>query len=144
MYLEEAANGSTTRYELKDKLRSQPPAQTRTILYRIVQEALVNVRKHASATTVTVVLQERDSGYLVCIADDGVGFAVDQAKPVSGHLGLASMRERALLANGWMRIESAPQDGTTVEVWVPALGPTDESNAPRLATNGASPAPVGL
>jgi PAS domain S-box-containing protein len=143
MYVEDAANGSTTRYELQDKLRSQPPAQTRTILYRIVQEALVNVRKHASATTVTVVLQERDGGYLVCIADDGVGFAIDQAKPVSGHLGLASMRERALLANGWMRIESAPQDGTTVEVWVPALEPTDQSNAPRLATNGSSPAPVG-
>ena len=142
MYLEDAADGSTTRYELKDKLRSQPSAQTRTILYRIAQEALVNVRKHACATTVTVSLLERDGGYLVRIADDGVGFAVDEAKPVSGHLGLASMQERAMLADGWLRVTSAPQDGTAIEVWVPALAPGDEPDAPTLASNGASPASV--
>jgi PAS domain S-box-containing protein len=143
MYLEDAANGATTRYELEDKLRSQPSAQTRTILYRIVQEALMNVRKHAVAATATVLLQERDGGYLVRIADDGVGFAVDQAKPVLGHLGLASMRERAMLADGWMRVRSAPQDGTTIEVWVPALGPADdESNALASASNGTPTAPV--
>jgi PAS domain S-box-containing protein len=143
MYLEDAANGATTRYELEDKLRSQPSAQTRTILYRIVQEALMNVRKHAVAATATVLLQERDGGYLVRIADDGVGFAVDQAKPVLGHLGLASMRERAMLADGWMRVRSAPQDGTTIEVWVPALGPADdESNALASASNGTPTARV--
>ncbi|MEA2493413.1 MAG: hypothetical protein QOJ29_1324, partial [Thermoleophilaceae bacterium] len=139
MYLQDAAAGSTTRYELNDRLRSQPSKQTRTILYRIVQEALVNVRKHAFATSVTVSLRERDSGYLVRIADDGVGFAVDQTKPVSGHLGLASMRERALLADGWMQVMSAPQEGTTIEVWVPALAPADEPDAPALASSGSSP-----
>jgi PAS domain S-box-containing protein len=139
MYLDDAEAGSTTRYELKDKLRSQPSAQTRTILYRIAQEALVNVRKHACATTVMVSLQERDGGFLVRIADDGVGFAVDEAKPVSGHLGLASMRERAMLSDGWLRVSSTPGDGTAIEVWVPALAPSDEPNAPSLASNGASP-----
>jgi signal transduction histidine kinase len=139
MYLQDAAAGSTTRYELNDRLRSQPSKQTRTILYRIVQEALVNVRKHAFATSVTVSLRERDSGYLVRIADDGVGFAVDQTKLVSGHLGLASMRERALLADGWMQVMSAPQEGTTIEVWVPALAPADEPDAPALASSGSSP-----
>jgi PAS domain S-box-containing protein len=143
MYLEDAAGGSTTRYELKDKLGSQPSAQTRTILYRIAQEALVNIRKHACATVVTVTLQERGGGYLVRIADDGVGFAVDDAKPVSGHLGLASMQERAMLANGWLRVVSAPGDGTTIEVWVPTLTPGDETDAPTLASSGASPTPVG-
>ena len=143
MYLEDAADGATTRYELKDKLRSQPSAQTRTILYRIVQEALVNVRKHACATLVTVTLQEREGGYLVRIADDGVGFAVDDAKPVSGHLGLASMQERAMLANGWLRVVSAPGEGTTIEVWVPVLTPGDEPDAPTLVRSGASPTPVG-
>jgi PAS domain S-box-containing protein len=139
MYLEDAGTGSTTRYELKDKLRSQPSRQTRTILYRIVQEALVNVRKHACASAVTVTLRERDSGYLVRIADDGVGFAIDQTKPVSGHLGLASMRERAMLADGWMRVESAPHEGTTIEVWLPMLAPADEADAPALASIGSSP-----
>jgi PAS domain S-box-containing protein len=142
MYVEDAANGSAIRYELKDKLRSQPSAQTRTILYRIVQEALVNVRKHADATSVTVSLQERDGGYLVCIADNGVGFVADQATPVLGHLGLASMRERATLADGWMKVRSAPQDGTTIEVWVPALKPDDERNSPTLSGNGELPIPL--
>jgi PAS domain S-box-containing protein len=142
MYLEDAAEGSETRYQLEDKLRSQPSAQTRTILYRIVQEALVNIRKHAVATDATVLLREQGGGYLVRIADDGVGFAVDQAKPISGHLGLAAMRERAMLADGWMRIESAPGDGTTIEVWVPALDPTDESDVLIDANNGGPPTRV--
>jgi PAS domain S-box-containing protein len=128
MYLDEAAEESTTRYRLVDRLRSQPSPQTRTILYRIMQEALVNVRKHAAAATATVSLQETHGGYLMRIADDGVGFAVDEAKPVSGHLGLAAMRERAVLAGGWLQIVSAPKDGTTMEVWVPALGPGADGN----------------
>ena len=143
MYLEDAGTDSAMRYRLDDRLRSQPSAQTRTILYRIVQEALVNVRKHASATTATVLLQEREGGYLVRVIDDGVGFAVDHAKPVAGHLGLAAMRERAMLAGGWMRIESAPEAGTTMEVWVPALGPPDLWTT-ALTSNGTPKTPVEL
>lgn len=142
MYLEDADEGSTTRYRLVDRLRSQPSAQTRTILYRIVQEALVNVRKHAAAASATVSLQETEGGYLVRIADDGVGFSVDEAKPVSGHLGLGAIRERAALAGGWMRIESAPEQGTTMEIWVPAFGPAGENgHGPTPESNGGTPIP---
>jgi PAS domain S-box-containing protein len=124
MYLVDAAKGSDTRYRIEDRLTSQPSPETRTILYRIVQEALVNVRKHAGARSVTVLLEERDDGYFVQIADDGSGFAVDETKPVLGHLGLAAIRERALLAGGRMEIRSSPR-GTVMDVWVPATEPAN-------------------
>src|SRR5207253_9426275 len=120
MYLDEAAAEAATLYRLENRLRSQPPPETRTILYRIVQEALTNIRKHAQAENVTVALEERDGGYLASIADDGVGFTVDESQPAPGHLGLAAMRERATLAGGWLRISSAPGSGTSVEIWMPA------------------------
>jgi signal transduction histidine kinase len=125
LYLEQVEQESDTRYRLDDRLRSQPPYETRTILYRIVQEALTNVRKHAHAREATVALNEVDGGYLVRISDDGVGFDVEQGvQATPGHLGLAAMRERSTLVGGWLRIESAPGDGTTIEVWTPwSLGP---------------------
>jgi PAS domain S-box-containing protein len=119
MYLDETAGDAETRYRLDDRLTSQPAAETRTILYRIVQEALANIRKHAAAPAVTVLLREQDGGYLVRVADDGVGF-VPESAPLPGHLGLASMRERVALAGGWLRVDSTPGQGTTVEVWLPA------------------------
>src|SRR5262249_5955016 len=84
------------------------------------QEALVNVRKHADAQNVTVSLAERDGGYQVRVADDGVGFAADAVDAFPGHLGVRAMRERAKLAGGWLRIDAVPGRGTAVEVWVPA------------------------
>jgi PAS domain S-box-containing protein len=118
MYLDEWE--AETQYRLYERLVSQPAEETRLILYRIAQEALTNVSKHAQATGVQVVLDERDGGYLVRITDDGVGFVPENAGPVPGHLGLASMRERAELAGGWLRVDSAPQAGTAVEFWIPA------------------------
>jgi signal transduction histidine kinase len=124
-YLEEAEDGAETRYRLDDHLTTQPSAETRTILYRIVQEALVNARKHAEALNVTVTLSERDAGYHVLVADDGIGFAADGVDASPGHLGVRAMRERALLAGGWLRIDAAPGAGTSVEVWVPAVVAAD-------------------
>jgi signal transduction histidine kinase len=88
-------------------------------LYRIAQEAIANVGKHADAANVTVSLRDREGGYLVQIADDGIGFSPEEVKPVAGHLGLTAMRERATLAGGWLRIDAAPGEGTTVEAWIP-------------------------
>jgi PAS domain S-box-containing protein len=121
MYLDETADEVETRYELENSLTSQPSAEVRVILYRITQEALTNARKHAQAENVRVVLREREGGYLVRVADDGVGFVPEAGEPAVGHLGLASMRERATLAGGSLRVEAAPGRGTTVEVWIPAL-----------------------
>jgi PAS domain S-box-containing protein len=119
MYLEESQDEPTT-YTLEDRLRSQPPEAARIILYRIAQEALANVRKHAAAQQVTVSLDERENGFLLRVVDDGVGFTADAATPAPGHLGLVGMRERATLAGGFLRVDSQPSSGTTVEVWVPA------------------------
>jgi PAS domain S-box-containing protein len=119
MYLAEAEEQSPACFRLDDRVRRQPTGETRTILYRIAQEALTNARKHAAAENITVALQEADGGYVIRVADDGVGFEPAAAKPLAGHLGLAAMRERATLAGGWLRIESVEGQGTVVEVWVP-------------------------
>jgi signal transduction histidine kinase len=121
MYLAETESQGATNHRLEDNLSVQPPLQTRTILYRIVQEVLANVRKHAQAENATVTLEERDQGYVVRVSDDGIGFAPEELEPVPGHLGLAGMQERASLAGGWLRIDSSPGKGTTVEVWIPRL-----------------------
>jgi PAS domain S-box-containing protein len=119
-YLEEAGAEDSVRYRLDDELREQPGSETRMILYRIAQEALTNVRKHAHAREAVVALKEQAGGYLVRIADDGVGFVSEAKAPLPGHLGLASIRERAILAGGWLNVRAEPGQGTVVEVWIPA------------------------
>jgi PAS domain S-box-containing protein len=124
IYLEQNREQTRLAYTLEDHLAGEPPAETRVILYRIAQEVLANARKHARASSLTVVLESRDGGFMVRIADDGVGFSVsedDYQRP--GHLGLASIRERAEMAGGWSHIESAPGTGTTVEFWLPETTP---------------------
>jgi PAS domain S-box-containing protein len=90
-------------------------------LYRVAQEALNNVIRHAQASTAAVVLRRMDGGLLLAVRDDGVGFDSDLARQ-GRSLGLASMRERVRLANGTLDIESAPGRGTAVVAWVPAEG----------------------
>jgi PAS domain S-box-containing protein len=131
MYLEQTKDESTTQFKLEGRLHSEPSEQARLILYRIAQEALTNVRKHSEARTAEIRVEERQGGYFVRIADDGVGFAVKDTSPAPGHLGLAAMRERAELSGGRLQVESVLQAGTTVEVWIPS---------PGEATNGGSPA----
>ena len=123
-YLEEM-DDSDTAYRLDDQLSAQPSPEIRTILYRIVQEALTNVRKHAQAGQATVTLREVERGFLVRISDDGVGFVTTDSQQVPGHLGLAAVRERAELAGGRLSIEATPGGGTTFEVWIPAVLPSE-------------------
>jgi PAS domain S-box-containing protein len=137
MYLSEESAETATHYVLEDKLRSQPSPDIRTILYRIIQEALTNVRKHAQAENVKVILQDQEGGFLARVLDDGVGFAAE-SKPAPGHLGLAAMRERATLAGGWLRMGAAPNGGTMVEVWLPAV---DDEPSGRADPPAHSPAP---
>jgi signal transduction histidine kinase len=96
-----------------------PSAQTRLILYRTAQEALINARKHADATTVRVTLEARDAGVFMAIEDDGVGFLPQDAVAAPGHLGLATMRERVEMAGGSCTLRSLPGAGTSLEVWLP-------------------------
>jgi signal transduction histidine kinase len=107
-------------YSLENRLTREPGPEARTIAYRIVQEALANTRKHAGASRVDVVFESQEEGLCTSVTDDGVGFDVDATLAVvrPGHLGLKAMRERAELAEGWLRVESRPGE-TTVTFWLP-------------------------
>jgi len=93
----------------------------RVTLYRVAQEAIANVVKHASASHIEVALEERDKGCLMRVADDGAGLGAAAGSP-PGHLGLPSMRERTEVAGGWLRVEPGDRRGTVVTAWVPLLG----------------------
>jgi two-component system NarL family sensor kinase len=98
------------------------PSNSAEALYRIAQEALANVRKHANARHVRLELRNDESQALLIIEDDGCGFDVEQQPqraPSEGGFGLTSMRERAHLAGGSLLIHSAPSSGTRVEARVP-------------------------
>jgi signal transduction histidine kinase len=93
-------------------------------LYRVVQEALNNVAKHANATQVSVLLEISSEDVAVIIEDNGRGFNPDRASDApSRHsgMGLLGMRERAAQFEGSVQIESSPGQGTTVFVRVPAM-----------------------
>jgi PAS domain S-box-containing protein len=106
--------------QVSDESAGELPDELRVVAYRIVQEALANVRAHAHASRVAVRLEEVDGGVLARVSDDGAGFlpGLVERRP-AGHLGLISMREQATMAGGWCRIASAPGMGTTVELWLP-------------------------
>lgn len=92
-------------------------------LYRITQEALTNVAKHAGATQVSVVVRHADNEVWLIIEDDGRGFDVEEATGRSGidrRFGLAGMQERAALAGGSVAVESSDGEGTTLYVRLPA------------------------
>jgi PAS domain S-box-containing protein len=118
MYLDESAGESEAVFRLDDQLVREPSESTRLVLYRIAQEVVANARKHSGAGAISVKLAERDGGYHVQVADDGVGFTPDLSDRRPGHLGLAAIRERAELAGGWLEVESAPGSGTVVDFWI--------------------------
>jgi signal transduction histidine kinase len=95
------------------------PADVETALYRIVQEALTNVVKHAQAQHVSIVLTRKQGSVLVMIEDDGRGF--DLTKPSAEGLGLQGMRERVELLDGSFQVEAAPRTGTTLIIELPVV-----------------------
>ena len=99
-----------------DGVRLDPAIET--AVYRITQEALTNVARHAQATRVDVILERRRDQCIAIVEDDGQGFDV-AAAPHTHSLGLTGMRERAKLVNGDLTIESKRGQGTTVFVRVP-------------------------
>jgi two-component system NarL family sensor kinase len=99
-------------------------ADTELALYRIVQEALRNVEKHASAKNVTLRLGQRGAFIRLAINDDGVGFnlaPLPLMRNRKGGLGLHSMRERANYVGGSLNVRSGRRDGTEIEVLIPSL-----------------------
>jgi signal transduction histidine kinase len=93
------------------------PAEVETTLYRLVQEALTNVVKHAGASNVSILLVRRDGVATLVIEDDGRGFDLGETR--SDGLGLVGMQERVALHDGRLTLESKPGAGTTLAVEVP-------------------------
>lgn len=93
-------------------------SEAETAVYRIVQEALTNVIKHAQAATVSVVLTKKGDRVVAVIEDDGLGFDPEQADDT--RLGLLGMGERIALVDGRLSVESRPGEGTTIAIEVPA------------------------
>jgi PAS domain S-box-containing protein len=96
------------------------PSHTETALYRIAQEALTNVAKHARARNVEVMLERRGEQVMLIVEDDGVGFESGPGRESGSGFGLAGMKERAALVGATLDIESSPGGGTTILVRVEA------------------------
>jgi signal transduction histidine kinase len=101
------------------------PPEVETTLFRVAQEALTNVRKHARASRVHVVLDRSGSTIRLLVRDDGCGFLPDGTKRSNGHgerVGLSGMRERLSLLGGSFELHSEPGSGTTVKAEVELPG----------------------
>ena len=103
---------------LRSSLRRRLPGEIESTLYRIVQEALNNVSKHAHASSVDIALETSEGSVLLRVDDDGVGFDPD-APTDSRAMGILGMRERASLVGGCLSIDSSPGKGTRLAVRVP-------------------------
>lgn len=95
-----------------------------TLVYRLVQEALTNIGKHAQASEVSVDVVADEQSLTLTVRDDGVGFDASavEALVAEGHFGLAGMRERVHLAHGSFFIDSAPDEGTVITAVLPLGG----------------------
>ena len=105
------------------------PPEIQQNLYRLTQEALHNIAKHAQARHVRVEIETRGREFVLVVRDDGRGFSVDETaeRSIRGGLGLTSMRERAALVGGILTIDSAASRGTTVLVRIPAIPSVDDT-----------------
>jgi PAS domain S-box-containing protein len=130
--LSEAAAFVFADGEVRWRVDSDPgvdlPTETRVVAYRIVQEAMVNARKHAAASQVVVTVRERDGGVEIEVTDDGRGFDPDRVDKRPGHLGLAGMRERAAIVGGDLDVGPATGGGTRVRFWVSRPPPNVNGN----------------
>jgi PAS domain S-box-containing protein len=128
-YLVETGTDWGVKYTIENKLMSEPPPEAAITIFRICQEALTNVRKHAHATSVTIRLSPQGSGVLTQVIDDGIGIEeLNALRPQPDHFGVIEMRERAETVGGWWTMARRAEGGTVVEFWIPA-----PSGTPALA-----------
>jgi two-component system sensor histidine kinase UhpB len=117
--VEQLARGEIQAEFVADGDFSDLDDDTQLVVYRVAQEALSNATRHSGAEHVAVTLRRsKADGVELEVADDGRGFAFDESE---GGLGIAGMRERALLIGAKLTIESRPESGTTVHLVVPGL-----------------------
>ncbi len=99
---------------------------TRIALYRLIQEGLINIKKHAEATRASIRLVSSFPNLILRIEDNGCGFDVKKRKEAAGaekRLGLSSMEERVSLLAGLMKIDSQPGRGTRIAIEIPVANP---------------------
>jgi signal transduction histidine kinase len=94
------------------------PVETALCLYRIAQESLRNIARHANSREALLTLSTHNSGVVMAIADQGTGFDLENIKEKGG-LGLVSMEERVRLLRGILQISSQPGHGTELHVHLP-------------------------
>jgi PAS domain S-box-containing protein len=123
-YATEYADSYAINVDLKTKGfgSARLPFSIETTLYRIMQEALTNIAKHAAASNVAIMVEQDSEFVKMIVKDDGQGFDVKKTLRTPGSskgLGLYGMHERAILLNGSLTVESAPTQGTTIFVRIP-------------------------
>ena len=130
-----ATTGIEGSFETSPHAPLSPDSET--VVYRVVQEALANVAKHARAGLTTVSLTQSGAGVRVVVWDNGKGFNPREQHDLlrRGHFGLVVMRERVELASGRFEVKSAPLTGTQVIAWVPidsvSQAPSELGDAPE-------------
>ncbi len=100
------------------QLSERLPGEVETALYRIVQEALTNIARHAQAKFASILIEKHGDMVRTIVEDDGMGFDVS-TNYGEKHLGLLGMRERAELLNGTLTVESTPEHGTSLFIEIP-------------------------
>jgi signal transduction histidine kinase len=132
-------HGTPVAFETNLRTAPRLPASLETALYRIAQEALTNVARHAGAQSVSLILKARGGSVRLIVEDDGRGFDVAGCMTHTRDdrcLGVFGMRERATLLGGNLTIESTPGSGTTVFFEVPVPIPLTGSPTPRVPGGG--------
>ena len=124
-------HGVPCRLSLDEEVELGEPYAT--AVFRIVQESLVNVAKHAGASRVDVRIERTDAGVILEVADDGAGFVLDAPRKTSS-LGLMGLRERARLLQGTVDIDTAPGRGTRIRVAIPVPEAADDETADTART----------
>jgi signal transduction histidine kinase len=118
--------GLAVRFKARGFTSERLPTVVETALYRVIQEAMTNVVRHARATRVDVLAERHGDRVKVMVEDDGVGFEPDKVQR-GDHFGLLGLRERAEALGGTLTVESAPGAGTTVVVEVASADPHPDS-----------------
>jgi signal transduction histidine kinase len=114
--------GLAVRFKARGFGRERLPSVVETALYRVVQEAMTNVARHAHATRIDVLAEHRGERVMVMIEDDGVGFEPERIER-GNHFGLLGLAERAEALGGTLTVESSPGAGTTIVVEVASADP---------------------
>ncbi len=141
----EKRRGIHTRLEVRDGVE-RLPSEVETVLFRIVQEALTNIAKHAQATEALVLVRRDPEGLELQVRDNGRGFDVARSAPLAGAAGagggagggwgLLGMQERAGLLGGSILIDAAPGQGTAITVHIPLLTERNHESADSIVVGG--------